>query len=138
VGVALPAARAAADNPNDCGPVARRRAVSQHRRNGGPHEPRAGLGNGPGVDVGEIFKKMNSYDILKNIHKVEHPMAAVVLSHEKIERNGHYFCTVEAKANTKFKSIVSLFGKADEFREELIPKRESSIKTVIKNHVDDT
>ncbi len=81
---------------------------------------------------------MDSYEILKNIHKVGHPMAAVVVGHEKTERHGFYSCTIEVKADTAFKAVVNLFGRAEEFREELIPKRGSVIETVVKNHVEDT
>jgi hypothetical protein len=81
---------------------------------------------------------MDSYEILKNVHKVGHPLPAVVVGYEKRELHGFYSCDIELKADTAYRAIVHLFGKAEAFQEELIPERGSVIETVVKNHAGDT
>ncbi len=86
-----------------------------------------------------LFKtKMDSYEILKTIHQVGHPMACEVVGYEKREFHGFFSCDVEVKADTDFRAVVHLSGKADEFDEELVPKPGSVIEAVVKNHAGDT
>jgi hypothetical protein len=75
---------------------------------------------------------------LKNVHKVGHPLPGVVVGYHKRELHGFYSCDIEVKADTAYRAIVHLFGKAEAFEEELIPERGSVIETVVKNHAGDT
>jgi transcriptional accessory protein Tex/SPT6 len=65
-------------------------------------------------------------------------MTGQVVGYEKSEFNSFYVCQIELKAATNYKAIVSLHGKFEKFKEELLPKRGSIIQTVIKNHIDET
>ena len=85
---------------------------------------------------------MNSYQILKSVHKVGHPISGEVLGYDKIASYKDYImCNIIVKTDSEFRSILpfdSLFDTPPPFNEALLPKKGEKIDMVIKNHVDNT
>ncbi|OJJ15377.1 hypothetical protein BKI52_38840 [marine bacterium AO1-C] len=87
--------------------------------------------------------KMDSYHILKSIHKVGHPMTGTVIGYEPsvndlgIGIGGK----VLLETNADYEVVIPyhyLFDKENNFDEVHLPEIGAKIKTVIKNHVDNT
>jgi ribosomal protein S1 len=86
---------------------------------------------------------MDSYQILKSIHKVGHTIVGIVNGYnEPIKRNGILIGgQVILKTKSEYQVLLPydyLFDEKKEFNEELLPKIGSRIETVIKNHVDNS
>lgn len=83
---------------------------------------------------------MDSYEILKKVHKVGHPISGIVKGFEKYENlAGIESCGIELETDSIYQSILpfdNLFDESKPFREELLPPIGSEIKGVVKNHVD--
>ena len=86
---------------------------------------------------------MDSYQVLKSIHKVGHPIEGNVIGYnEPIEHNGILIGgQVILKTISEYQVLLPydyLFDEKKNFSEEFLPKIGSEIETVIKNHVDNT
>jgi hypothetical protein len=86
---------------------------------------------------------MNSYQVLKTIHKVGHPISARVLGYKHPSNNDTFPYTgrVLLEANSEYNvELPYLFTVDDleDFDESFLPKIGSKIKAVIKTHVDNT
>lgn len=86
---------------------------------------------------------MDSYQILKSIHKIGHPLVGKVIGYE--EPINHQGMLIGGKvildSDSKYKVRLPyecLFDEQKDFDITLLPKPGAQIKTVIKNHVDDT
>jgi molybdopterin-binding protein len=90
--------------------------------------------------VGSHLRKqenvMDSYYVLKNIHKVGHIISGEVIGYEKTIQNGYVFHQVELKTNSDYKAIITNWEN-DSLNDFNIPKIGSKIDAVIKNHSDD-
>ncbi len=82
---------------------------------------------------------MNSYNILKNIHKVGHLISGVVLGYEKYDDFGLVLHRIRLQTYSEFKCIATFYEtEKEKLSEKQIPQIGSIINAVIKNHVDDT
>lgn len=86
---------------------------------------------------------MNSYQVLKSIHKVGHPLTGTVIGYEQpISHHGMLIGgRVILETSSKYKVVLPydyLFDEKKEFDKMLLPEIGIQIETVIKNHVDDT
>jgi hypothetical protein len=86
---------------------------------------------------------MDSYQILKSIHKVGHPLKGKVIGYnEPTEHDGIPFGgQVILKTNSKYQTLLPfecLFDEEKDFNKQLLPQIGSEIETVVRNHVEDT
>lgn len=84
---------------------------------------------------------MDSYQVLKSIHKVGHPISGTVIGYDDfVSVSGERFCGIVVETDSEFKSILPfdyLFDNPTEFDERLLPEKGVTIDMVVKNHVDD-
>ncbi|WP_125916713.1 hypothetical protein [Hymenobacter coccineus] len=87
---------------------------------------------------------MDSYEVIRTIHKIGHPISGTVLEYRKFETAGGFIdCHIEIKANSKLKCILSYADLIEDhnykmFKESLIPERGTRLDMVVKNCVDNT
>ncbi|MBO2011461.1 S1 RNA-binding domain-containing protein [Hymenobacter negativus] len=87
---------------------------------------------------------MDQYEVLKNTHKVGHPISGIVTGHKIYNHApGFISCDIQMQTESVFKSILpyhNLFDNYDftTFDESLIPASGVSIEMVIMNYVDGT
>jgi len=85
---------------------------------------------------------MDSYQVLKSIHKVGHPLFGKVIGYTKpIYHQGRVIGGhVILKTSTEYTVVLpygDLFDEDKSFDKTLLPELGRQIKTVTKNHVDD-
>lgn len=86
---------------------------------------------------------MNSYQILRKIHKVGHPISGTVVGYKQpLNIHGMLVgANVILETSSKYKTILGfddLFDEQTAFDERLFPPLGKEIETVILNHSDDT
>lgn len=84
---------------------------------------------------------MNSYDVLRTIHKVGHPISGTVLRHELIEHPILPGCTIYMQTDSKFTAALDFQNMFDEhtpFDKSLLPPIGSKLDMVVLNHVEKT
>lgn len=84
---------------------------------------------------------MDSYQVLKSIHKVGHILVGKVTEHEDLtDENGTLIGgEITLETTSKYKVVLpyhSIFDTNEDFDKTRLPKPGSQVKTVIKNHVD--
>lgn len=78
---------------------------------------------------------MDSYQILKTIHKIGHPVTGTVIGYNQALRQ------VVLETSSDYKVVLPfdyIFDEDKKFEEGLIPKIGDEIMTVVRNHVEDT
>lgn len=83
---------------------------------------------------------MNSYEILKSIHKVGHRISGVVLGHERFEYQGFVTYHVEVETQSKYKSVLTYHSVEYNLplTEHSIPQIGTTVEMVVRNFIDDT
>ncbi len=78
---------------------------------------------------------MDSYEVIRNIHKIGHLISGKVISYEVFENDISRHADIELKTNSEFKSTIRILPLEND---EQIPKVGSTINAVIVGHGYDT
>ncbi|MEO0468918.1 MAG: hypothetical protein AAF206_04795 [Bacteroidota bacterium] len=85
---------------------------------------------------------MDSYEILKNIHKVGHPVSGVVTGYKMYSSKSDFpRCHIEVQTNSVYRSVLpfgNLFDEHQAYDKDLLPPIGSTLEMVVSNHSEGT